>query len=211
MLPEEQVDSIKQQIIQQIETNFPEDKKQMAISQVEAMNSEQLEEFLVKNNMIKQAESNLSQGQCIFCSIISGQVPSTLIEENKHAMAILEINPISKGHVLILPKEHISSSEKIPSQISTLAKKIAEKIKTKLKPKEVKIELANLFGHEVLNVFPVYGEENIQTKRYKAEQKELEEIKKILGKKTKARIIKEPKTKIIKEAGKKLWLPKRIP
>ncbi|MFH1607705.1 MAG: HIT domain-containing protein [archaeon] len=207
MLPPEQITQIKKQIIQQIESTFPEDKKKSAIQQIESMNSEQLEEFLKQNKLMKQDESPETQ-QCIFCSIVSGQAQSYKIDENSDSIAILEINPISKAHVLIIPKEHISSSEKLPKSIFTLAKKIAKKIKTKFKPKDVLISSANLFGHEIANVLPVYTNETLESKRSQAKPEELEKLKKQLEKKTKPKVIKESKPEKIKE---KLWLPKRIP
>ena len=43
---------------------------------------------------------------CIFCRIISGEIPSTTIYENSKFKVIMDIAPANKGHVLILPKEH---------------------------------------------------------------------------------------------------------
>jgi hypothetical protein len=105
MLSEQQTTEIKKQILSQIEENFPEDKKLFAKQQIEAMNSEEVEEFLIQNNLIKEGDS-LKTPQCIFCSIIQEKVNSYKIDENNNAIAILEINPISKGHTLIIPKEH---------------------------------------------------------------------------------------------------------
>jgi histidine triad (HIT) family protein len=41
---------------------------------------------------------------CIFCKIISGEVPSTKIYEDDKTCVLLDINPVSKGHVLVIPK-----------------------------------------------------------------------------------------------------------
>lgn len=101
MLTEEQTQQIKEQLVKQISENFPEDKKDFAIEQVNSMNSEELEDFIKQNQASSQEE-----GKCIFCSIISGEVPSYKIGENEKAIAVLEINPISEAHALIIPKEH---------------------------------------------------------------------------------------------------------
>ena len=103
MLPKPQIPQIKKQIISQIEKTFPADKKTSAINEINSMNDEQLEQFLIKNNLIKPDGSS-SQQQCIFCSIIFGDIPSTKIAENEKAIAILELNPISKAHTIIIPK-----------------------------------------------------------------------------------------------------------
>lgn len=76
MIPPEQVGQIKEQLIRQIESTFPEDKQEIAIKQIEAMNDEQLEEFLIQNQLIKNADQadllKPSEQKCIFCSIVFG-------------------------------------------------------------------------------------------------------------------------------------------
>jgi len=204
MLPPEQITQIKNQIIQQINSTFPEDKKQSAIQQIEAMNSEQLEEFLKQNNLVKPGKTQESS-QCIFCSIVSGQAQSYKINENSDAIAILEINPISKAHSLIIPKKH---SEKVSKKTMQLAEKIKKNINTKFKPKSIELIPTNLFGHQVINILPIYKDETINSQRQKAKPEEFEKLKKQLEKKTKPKVIKKPETKKIEE---KLWLPRRIP
>jgi len=214
MLTEEQAKKIKEQISQQIDSTFPEDKKADAKTQLEAMNVEQLEQFLERNNMVSRGEipsqgaphgaGAPSEQQCIFCSIISGNINSYKVNENANAVAILEINPISDGHTIILPKKH---SEKIPVNSEKLAQKISKILKEKLNPKNILISKATLFGHGVINLVPIYKDETIESERHKASSEELEAtLKKILEEKRKP--IKKPRVKRIIE---KLWLPRRIP
>lgn len=201
MLSEEQTEQIKKQIIQQIEENFPEDKKELAKQQIQEMNSEQLEKF-IKQNKSTQTQQNP------FRSIISGETPSYKIDENKNAIAVLEINPISNGHTIIIPKKPIPEGKKILKTISSLAEKVAEKIKTKLKPKNISISSSNILGETIINVLPVYKNETLDSERQQAKPEELEELQKIL-KKERKEIIKKPKAEKLKE--EKLWLPKRVP
>lgn len=219
MLSEEQTIQIKTQLIQQIDSTFPEDKKQAAKQQVEAMNSEQLEEFLKQNKLIKTQTTQVPQTkqepqiqQSVFRLIVEEKIPSYKIDENKYAIAVLEINPASKAHSIIIPKTPVISIEKIPQPIFSLAKKISKKIKTKLKPKEVSISSANLFGEFIINVLPIYENETLNSQRHKAEEKELQELQEKLRKKTRKKVIR----KIIKKTEKKkaeekLRLPQRIP
>jgi len=122
----EQLTQIRKQLIDQVNNSFPEEKKQETIKQIEEMNDLKLIEFLKQNNLIKDPEQNLNQ-QCIFCSIVFGDTPSTKVAENEKAIAILELNPISNGHTLIIPKEHISDREQIPRGVYDLAKEIGKK------------------------------------------------------------------------------------
>lgn len=210
MLTPEQINSVKEQIIKQIEKGFPPEKQEFARQQIMAMTPEQLEEFLKKNNIKITSSGTQPQNQCIFCSIVAGQIDSYKIDENKKALAILEINPLSKGHTIIIPKEHVSSSDKIPSQAFSLARKVGKKIKSKLKAKKIEISSSNLFGHEIINVLPVY-KDKVPVKRSPAKPEELSELQKILSEKgKKTGKIKKKKT-ATKKLREKIWLPRRIP
>jgi len=44
---------------------------------------------------------------CIFCKIVEGEVPSHTVYEDENVMAFLDTNPVSKGHTLVIPKEHV--------------------------------------------------------------------------------------------------------
>lgn len=207
MLTSEQTEQIKKQLIGHIEKSFPEDKQEFAKKQIEDMNSAQLEEFLKRNKLMQESKK---PQECVFCSIASGEISSYKIDENKKALAVLEINPVSKGHTIIIPKEHLSSSEKLSQLVFSLAKDVAGRLKTKLRAKSTEISSSNLFGHEVVNVVPLYGDEKIAEK-HTAKPEELAELQKILVK-TKKTTQKTKKIKAISEKpGKKIWLPKRIP
>lgn len=215
MLTSEQTEAIKSQLIENIKSSFPEDKQEFAINQIQEMGPEGLEEFLEKNNISMQ-QSPSGEGNCIFCSIASENIPSYRLDENATGIAILEINPVSKGHTLILPKKHISSKDKIPKTLQSLAEKISKKLQVKLQPKRVDIAPSEFMGHYAINVIPVYENENLSSERKKAEESELkslqEEITKKSGTKKKTETIKPKPEKVTpKKPEEKLWLPKRIP
>ncbi len=69
---------------------------------------------------------------CVFCKIVDGSLPSHKIFEDERALAVLDINPIRRGHTLILPKKHYENFLDIPEEelahLSILAKKIAPAI-----------------------------------------------------------------------------------
>src|SRR3954453_3691099 len=48
----------------------------------------------------------MSDPDCIFCKIVSGEIPSHKIEEDDKTLAFMDINPWTRGHVLVIPKEH---------------------------------------------------------------------------------------------------------
>lgn len=211
----EQLESVRKQLIHQIEQTFPADKKEFAKNQVLIMDDSQLIDFLQKNRLLKVPDGDSSEPmqarECIFCSIVRNDISSYKIDENKDNIAVLEINPISKGHVIIIPKKHIESSGKLNQNSFSLAKKIAKKIKSKLKPKDVQILSSNMFGHEIINVLPVYKEEHLGSPRNQEKKENLEKLKNRLEKKSgKKKIIKKVQ-KEPEKTNERILIPKRIP
>ena len=65
---------------------------------------------------------------CLFCSIIKGDIPSTKIYENEYVYAFADIDPQAPFHAIIVPKEHIASAAEINSENSFLVGKIFEAV-----------------------------------------------------------------------------------
>ena len=206
MISREQVEKIKEGIVGQIESSFPEEKKAAAKEEILSMTDEEIEEFIEKNSL---GGSNPEKGQkCIFCSISEGETESVSIGEIPEAVAVLEINPMSDAHSIVIPKKHVSSKNEISKKILDFADKISKKLKSKFKAKEVSISFSNVFGHEIINLIPIYGNEKPSEKKAAKKEDLLEIQKKFLEKKEK--VISKPKAKEIKNS-EKLWLPRRIP
>ena len=51
---------------------------------------------------------------CIFCKIISNEIPSVKVYETENVLAFLDINPVEKGHLLVIPKRHWESLDATP-------------------------------------------------------------------------------------------------
>ena len=54
---------------------------------------------------------------CIFCRIIKGDIPGTVIYEDDMVFAFLDIGPINFGHTLVIPKEHYASISAVPEEV----------------------------------------------------------------------------------------------
>lgn len=54
---------------------------------------------------------------CIFCKIVAGEIPSHRVYEDDHVLAFLDINPTSRGHTLIIPKEHYTALVSTPPDV----------------------------------------------------------------------------------------------
>jgi diadenosine tetraphosphate (Ap4A) HIT family hydrolase len=217
VISKQQSETIKKSLIDQLEkSNQP--NKEKVIDYIKSLNESNLEQFL-KQNKIELSEfdsetSQPSEPECVFCSIIKGKVPSYKIAETKKAIAILELNPLSRGHSIVLPTEHLTI-EKMPKSALSLAQKLAKKIKKKLKSEDIKIETSSLMGHGMINIVPLY--KDIPTKKTKAEEEDLKKLQLKLESKTRTsrKKIKKEEIKTEKELEDELSkLPKisfRIP
>lgn len=74
----------------------------------------------------------MKQEQCIFCKIAAGEIPSATIYEDEDFRVILDIEPASKGHALILPKEHYANLFELPDELAAKALVVAKKVITKM-------------------------------------------------------------------------------
>ena len=75
---------------------------------------------------------------CIFCDIVEGKAPCYKVYEDNLSLAILDINPFSKGHCLVIPKRHVpwwhELTEEENASLFRVAKIVAEKIMKALDP-----------------------------------------------------------------------------
>ena len=76
--------------------------------------------------------------ECIFCKIIKGEIPCVKVYEDDKVLAFEDINPISEGHTLIIPKIHSENLWEIPEEdlaaIHAASQKVARGIKAALDP-----------------------------------------------------------------------------
>ena len=126
---------------------------------------------------------------CIFCKIANGEIPSKTLYEDEDFRVILDLGPATKGHALILPKEHADNLFELPDDIAAkvlpLAGKIGGRIKEKLHCDGLNLVQNNgeVAGQTVMHfhmhVIPRYENDgqSILWKPGSPSQEELEEIK----------------------------------
>jgi histidine triad (HIT) family protein len=51
----------------------------------------------------------MSEPDCLFCKIVAGDLPATLVREDERTVAFMDINPATRGHLLIVPREHATN------------------------------------------------------------------------------------------------------
>ena len=69
---------------------------------------------------------------CIFCKIANGEIPSATLYEGDDFRIILDLGPASRGHALLLPKEHYENLYMLPDELAAKALPVAKKMITKL-------------------------------------------------------------------------------
>ena len=78
----------------------------------------------------------MKNDSCIFCKIANGEIPSKTLYEDEKFRVILDLGPATKGHALILPKDHFANLYELPEEeakdVIVLAKKMAAKMTEKL-------------------------------------------------------------------------------
>jgi histidine triad (HIT) family protein len=135
----------------------------------------------------------MKDANCIFCKIIKRDIPSNIVFENDLNLAFLDIAPISKGHTIVIPKNHYSNLEDIPDHelVETLkvVKKIAVTIHHSLQIDGYNILQNNYAAAgQVINHFHVHiiprsyndGKFTLKIPRDQASDEELKEILRIL-------------------------------
>jgi len=135
-------------------------------------------------------------GQCPFCAMAEGQIPVKTVYEDDQVMAILDINPASKGHVLVFLKKHYQFLGQIEDAEAGYLFKITNQISTAvfeaMGATGTNIVVNNGQGagqtapHVLINVIPRYENDgiNLRWNPQKIEEAEMEEIAKKIQEKT---------------------------
>ncbi len=55
---------------------------------------------------------------CIFCKIIAGQIPASVVHQDEHSFAFMDIAPLSEGHLLLIPKLHCERLADLPPELA---------------------------------------------------------------------------------------------
>jgi histidine triad (HIT) family protein len=122
---------------------------------------------------------------CIFCKIVSGDIPSHKIDEDDKTLAIMDINPWTRGHALVIPKEHSRNIyDADPSDIAAMhvaAQRLAQRMRDRLNCEGMNIlqssepvAMQTVF-HTHVHVIPRYSDDGLRMPAHPqpADQEEL--------------------------------------
>ena len=122
----------------------------------------------------------------IFSKIIAGEIPGYKIYEDDYVCAILDINPIQKGHVLVIPKQEVDQlfelDEVMYDKVMHRVRYIAQLLKAKFDCARVCVLIEGYaIPHAHVHLIPTNSPDDFDKSLvYKATQEELEEVSKLL-------------------------------
>jgi|TARA_Y100000310_G_scaffold218438_1_gene219731 histidine triad (HIT) family protein len=153
----------------------------------------------------------LTKKQCPFCSIANKSINAVTVYEDANVIGILDINPASKGHIILFPKGHYQFLFQVPdnevSHLFTVVNKLSLAVINGLSAEGTNIFVANgqLAGqnapHVVVHIIPRYKEDGINFiwEPKKVEQEEMNNISKAIS----SKIEKTQEVKEVKEEKEK--------
>ena len=108
----------------------------------------------------------------IFTRIINGEIPCYKVAEDDNYFAFLDINPLTKGHTLVVPKQEVDYIFDLDDQtlagMMVFAKKVAKKIGSKIECKRVAVVVLGLeVPHAHIHLVPINSEKDVDFHREK--------------------------------------------
>lgn len=77
----------------------------------------------------------MKDNNCIFCKLANGEIPTNTLYEDDDFRVIFDVNPATKGHAIILPKEHYKDMFELPDETASKVYVLAKKMSTVMKEK----------------------------------------------------------------------------
>ncbi len=127
-------------------------------------------------------------GDCIFCKIISGKIPSAKVFEDNSAMSFLDIMPANKGHCLVVPKSHYETfldiSDEDLKNLILAAKKVAKALSLSIGSGSYNFVMNNgkeagqVVAHAHIHLIPRFKDDRLRIKwsHKKYEENEMKEM-----------------------------------
>ena len=123
---------------------------------------------------------------CLFCSIVAGDIPATTVYEDEHVLGFMDIAPANPGHTLIIPKQHYRNIYDMPvevgGKIMQVAIPLANAIRTALKVDGLNLFQSNEAAafqtvfHFHLHLIPRWEDDPLRKQYWQPSEGNLEEI-----------------------------------
>jgi histidine triad (HIT) family protein len=113
-----------------------------------------------------------SGDDCIFCAIVAGDAPAQIVDSDEHTVSFMDINPATRGHALVIPRNHSEDLIAIPAEdlerCATAAQRLTHRMRDTLQPDG--FNLLNACGplawqtvfHFHIHVIPRYADDPLK-------------------------------------------------
>lgn len=114
----------------------------------------------------------MADPDCIFCKILAGELPATIVDEDERTVAMMDINPATRGHLLVIPRTHSADLMSIDQDdlcaVAVASQRLAVRAKERLRADGV--NLVNSCGsvawqtvfHFHMHVIPRYADDPLR-------------------------------------------------
>ncbi len=120
-----------------------------------------------------QDARRIADANCIFCRIITGQAPASVVYRDEAVVAFLDIRPVNPGHLLVVPAGHVASFADLAAPAGEQMFAVAQQLAAALRRSGLRCEGVNLFladgvaaGQEVfhvhMHVLPRFADDNLR-------------------------------------------------
>ena len=96
---------------------------------------------------------------CVFCAIVAGSLEASVVHEDEHVLAFMDLNPVSTGHLLVVPRAHAASLADLGPEDGARVFRVAHRLAGAVRASSVRSDGINLFladgaaaGQEVFHV-----------------------------------------------------------
>jgi histidine triad (HIT) family protein len=130
----------------------------------------------------------MAHKDCIFCKVLAGEIPSERVYEDDHTVAVMDINPWTRGHAVVIPRKHAENLFEIEDaeleHVAVAAKRLATKMRDTLGCDGVNLLQSNgraawqTIFHLHVHVIPRYDGDPLElpTRPQPAKPEELAEV-----------------------------------
>ena len=125
---------------------------------------------------------------CIFCKIAAGELPGQIVDEDEHTLAFMDLNPWTRGHALVIPREHSRNLWEIDTEHLAHTMRAAQRLAQRMRDR-LGVDGVNLVNsceqaawqtvfHFHVHVIPRYDNDPLQlpTTPQQADQDELKKV-----------------------------------
>ncbi len=134
----------------------------------------------------------MSPAACVFCEIVAGRLPASVVYRDERVLALMDIRPVTTGHVLVVPRRHADGLADLAEEDGAQAFRVARRLAVALRASGVRCEGVNMFVadgavamqeifHFHLHVFPRYPGDSFRLTADWSRQPPREELDRVAG------------------------------